>query len=80
MRRSLPCTRPSARRYLAAERAAGAPFADAWARALAVVPPRTYERAEWVAALAWARPGFEAAYRRPEGARRTVREDVLLAA
>jgi len=45
-----------------------------------VVPPRTYERAEWVAALAWARPGFEAAYRRPEGARRTVREDVLLAA
>ena len=68
------------RRHLAAERAAGASFAEAWPRALGAIPPRTYERAEWLAALRWAEAEFRAAYDRFEPEHGTVCEDLLLAA
>jgi len=68
------------RRHLAAERAAGETFEIAWPRALGTIPPRTYERAEWVAALRWAEAEFRATYNGRDAERGAVREELLVAA
>lgn len=48
-------------------RSQGLPFREAWTRALQSIPRGTVndvkaDRKEWVVALRWARPEFEAAY------------------
>lgn len=68
------------RRDLAAARERGETFDEAWPRAIRAIPARTYERAEWISALEWARPAFEHAYHRAEAGQGAVIEDLLLAA